>query len=79
MMCEHVSAFTGQNVKGNNHSVIKEHHLLCNHSSGFDNFFILTSSNNGFKITFMDSLLINRGHPPLNMDRHPVPLELFVD
>ena len=39
-MCERlgVSALTGKRVKGDNDSVIKEHHLFCNHSSGFDNF-----------------------------------------
>ena len=42
-MCEHlgVSAFTGKSVKGHNDSAIKEHHLFCNHSSGFDDFSIL--------------------------------------
>ena len=40
-MCERlgVSALTGIGVKGDNDSAIKEHHLFCNHSSGFDHFF----------------------------------------
>ena len=39
-MREHlgVSALTGKRVKGDNDSAIKEHHLFCNHSSGFDDF-----------------------------------------
>ena len=40
-MCEHlgVSALTGKRVKEDNDSAIKEHHLFCNHSSEFDDFF----------------------------------------
>ena len=44
-ICEHVevSALTGKRVKGDNDSVIKEHHLFYNHSFGFDDFSILTN------------------------------------
>ena len=64
-MCEHlgVSAFTGQKVKEINHSVIKEHHLFFNHSSSFEDFSILAGNNFEFKVTLMDSLLINIDHP----------------
>ena len=80
-MCERfgVSALTKKQVKGDNYSAIKEHHLFCNHSSGFDDFSILASNNNDFKVTLMESLLINRDHPPLNKNRHLLPLELFDD
>ena len=80
-MCEHfgVSALTRKRVKEDNDSVIKEHHLFCNHSSGFDHFSILTSNSNYFQVTLMENLLINRDHPPLNMNRHLLPLELFDD
>ena len=80
-MCEHlgVSAFTGKRVKGDNDSAIKEHHLFCNYSSGFDDFSILASNNNDFKVTLMESLLINRDHPPLNKNKHSLPLEIFDD
>ena len=80
-MCEHlgVCALTGKRVKGDNDSAIKEHHLFCNYSSGFDDFSILASNNNDFKVTLMESLLINRDHPPLNKNRHSLPLELFDD
>ena len=56
-ICEHlgVSALTGKRAKGNNDSAIKEH-LFCNHSSGFDDFSILASNNNDFKVTVMESL-----------------------
>ena len=80
-MCEHlgVSALTGKRVKGDNDSVIKEHQLFCNHSSGFEYFSILASNKNDFKVTLMESLLINRDHPTLNKNRHLLPLELFDD
>ena len=78
-MCEHlgVSALVGKRGKGDNDSAIKEHHLFCSHSSGFDNFLILVSNNNDFKMTLMEILLINRDQPPLNKNRHLLPLELF--
>ena len=78
-MCENleVSALTGKKVKGDDDSAMKEHHLFCNHSSGFDDFFVLVSNNNDFKVTLMDSLLINRDYPPLNKNKYSLPLELF--
>ena len=80
-MCEHfgVSALIGKTVKGDNDSGIKEHHLFCDHSSGFDDFSILASNNNDFKVTLMESPLVNRDHPPLNKNRHTLHLELFDD
>ena len=35
------------------------------------------TSNNDFKVTFMESLLINGDHPPLNKNKQSSPLELF--
>ena len=80
-MCEHlgVSAYTGKRVKVDNDSAIEEHHLFCNHSSGFGDFSIVASNNNDFKVTLMKSLLINRDQPSLNKNRHSLPLELFDD
>ena len=80
-MCEHLglSALTRKRVKGDNDSAIKELHLFCNHSSGFDNFSILASNSSDFKVTLIESLLIKRDHPPLNKNRHSLPLELFDD
>ena len=80
-MCENlgVSALTGKRVKSDNDSAVKEHHLFCIHSSGFDDFSILSSNDNDFKVTFMESLLIKRDHPSLNKNRHSLPLEIFDD
>ena len=48
----------GKKMKGDNDYAIKEHHLFCNHQSGFDDFFILASNNNfflsGFSFTNAD-------------------------
>ena len=72
-----VSALTGKRVKGDNNSAIKEHNLICNHSSNFDEFSILASNNNNFKVTLMESFLINRDHhSPLNKNKHLLPLEV---
>ena len=79
-MCEHlgISALTGKRVKGDDDdSVIKEHFLFCNHRPDFEDFSILATDNNYFKVTLMESLLINRDHSPLNTNKQSLPLELF--
>ena len=72
-----ISALTGKKVKGDHDSVIKEHLLFCNHALDFEDFSILTTNNNNFKVTLMESLLINGDHPPLNKNKQSLPLELF--
>ena len=78
-MCEHlgISALSGKRVKGDDDSAIKEHLLFCNHKPDFEDFSILATNNNDFKVTLMESLLINRDHPPLNKNKQSLPLELF--
>ena len=78
-MCEHlgISALTGKRVKGDDDSTIKEHLLFYNHTPGFEDFSILATNNNDFKVTLMERFLINRDHPPLNKDKQSSPLELF--
>ena len=78
-MCEHleISALTGKRVKGDDDSAIKEHLLFCNHKPDFEDFSILATNNNDLKVTLMESLLINRDHPPLNKNKQSLPLELF--
>ena len=58
-------------------SAIKEHLLFCNHTPDFEDFSILETNNNDFKVTLMESLLINRDHSPLNKNKQSLPLELF--
>ena len=78
-MCEHLgsSIVTGKRFKDGNDSAIKEHRSFCNDSSDFEDCSILTASNNDFKVTLMESLLINRHHPPLNKNKQLLPLELY--
>ena len=78
-MCEHLGIFTltGKRVRGDDNSTIKEHLLFCNHTVDFEDFSILVAKKNDFKVTLMESLLINRDHPPLNKNKQSLPLELF--
>ena len=78
-MCEHlaISALTGKRAKGDNDSAIKDHLLFCNHTPDFEDFSILATNNNDFKVTLMESLLINRDHSPFNKNSQSLPLELF--
>ena len=78
-MCEHlgISVLTGKRVKGDDDSAINEHLLLCNHPPDFEDFSILATNINDFKVTLMESLLINRDHPPLNKNTQSLHLELF--
>ena len=70
-MCEHlgISALTGKRVKGDDDSAIKEHLLFCNHTPDFEDFSILATNNNDFKVTLMESRLINRDQPLLNKSK----------
>ena len=77
-MCEQlaISALTGKRVKGDDDSAMKEHLLFCNHKPDFEDFSILATNNNDFKVTLMESLLINRD-PLLHKNKQSLPLELF--
>ena len=78
-MCKHlaISTLTGKRVKGDDDSTIKEHLLFCNHTPDFEDLSILATNNNYFKVTLMESLLINRDHPPLNKNKQSLSLEHF--
>ena len=71
-MCEHlgISALTGKRVKGDDDSAMKEHLLFCHHAPYFEDLSILATNNNDFKVTLMESLLINRDHTSLNKNKH---------
>ena len=62
-----ISHLTGKKTKTSHHlTAIQEHLLFCNHSPSYENFTILTSEENDFKLTLMESILINRDKPLLN-------------
>ena len=77
--CKHLGIFalTGKRVKGDDDSAIKEHLLFSNHTPDFEDFLILATNNNDFKVMLMENLLINRDHPSLNKNKQSLPLELF--
>ena len=77
--CEYfgISALTGKRVKGDVNFAIKEHLLFCNHAPDFEDLSVLTTNNNDFKVMLMESLPINRDHPPLNKNDQSLHLELF--
>ena len=68
---------TWKKVEGDDDSVIKEHLLFCNHAPEFEDFLILSTNSNDFKVTLMKSVLINRDYPPLNKNKQYLLLELF--
>ena len=72
-MYEHlrISALTGKRVKGGDDL------LFCNHTPDFEVFSILATNNTVFKVTLMESFLINRDHPLLNKNKQSLPLEHF--
>ena len=79
-MCKHfgISVLTGKRVKSDDDSPIKEHLLFCNHAPDFEDFSILTTNNNDFKFTLIESLLINRDHSLLNNNKQSLPFELLI-
>ena len=72
-----ISTLTGERVKGDDDSAIKKHLIFRNHAPDFDDFSILTTNNNDFKVPLMESLLINRDQPPMNKNKQSLLLELF--
>ena len=72
-----ISALTGKRVEGDDDSAIKKHLLFCNHTTDFEDFSILATNNNDFKVMLTESLLINGDHPPLSKDKQSLPLELL--
>ena len=80
-ICEHLGILhlTGTKVKINNIKlmVIQELFLCCNYSPSFEDFSILTTESNNFKLNIMESLLIACDKPVLNKINSLLPSELF--
>ena len=68
-----ISELTGKKVKGCDDFAIKELLLFSNHAPGFEDFSILATNNNEFKVVLMESLLINRDLPLLNKNKQSLP------
>ena len=80
-ICEHlgISHLTDKNVKIHNNklTVIQERLLCCSYPPSFEDFSILTTESNDFKLKIMGSLRIARDKPILNKTDFSLPLELF--
>ena len=64
-MCEQLDilALTRKRGKSDDDSAVKKRLLFCYHAPDLEEFSILSTKNNNFKATLMESLLINRYHP----------------
>ena len=71
-----ISPLTRKQVKPKNSSVAN-HLLLCNHSSSYDDFSILTRENKKFLLKLKESLLKMRDKPSLNRNFTSAPLCLL--
>ena len=80
-ICKHlgISHLTGKNVKIDNNKLtaIQEDLLCCNCFPCFEDFSIMTTESNGFKLKIMQSLLIACDKPILKKADFSLPLELF--
>ena len=72
-----ISNLTGKRVKNVNESSVSEHLLQCVCTIDFNNFDILASDINSFKLLIKESLLIKRDKPVLNHTVKSFPLKLF--
>ena len=73
-----ISNLTGKRLKNVKQSAISDHLLQCNCALNFDDFSILATDCNKFKLLLRESLLIKRDKPILNRTVKLFPLELFV-
>ena len=72
-----ISNLTGKRVKNVNESSVSEHLLQCDCTIDFNNFDILASDTNSFKLLIKESFLIKRDKPVLNHTVKSFPLKLF--
>ena len=72
-----ISNLTGKRLKTVMQSAISDHLLQCNCTINFDDFDILATESNKFKLLLRESLLIKHDKPILNRTIKSFPLELF--
>ena len=73
-----ITPLTHKRVKNPKKSAIMDHILLEGHNATYDDFSILISENNEFKLHLKESLLIKRDKQELNRNIYTHPLELFT-
>ena len=71
-----ISSLTGKRLKNLKQSAISGHLLDCNCAINFDDFRILATDYNKFKLLLRESLLMKRDKPILNRTIKSFPLEL---
>ena len=72
-----ISNFTEKRVKTVKQSAVSDHFLQCDCSINFNDFDILTSETNHFRLLIKEILLIMRDKPVLNRNTTSFPLKLF--
>ena len=72
-----ISNLTDKCVKNVKESAVSEHLLQCDCTIDFDNFDILASYTNSFRLLIKESLLIIHDKPVLNHTVKSFPLKLF--
>jgi hypothetical protein len=78
-VCEHlgISAKTGNSVKVCGQSAVHDHVRMCQYNASIDDFEILASCDNEFKLLVVESIFIKRLKPVLNNQLTSVPLQLL--
>ena len=76
---EDISIFplTFEKVRLSAESLLRDHHLFCNHDPSFDDFTILAQGTSKFLLEIKKSLLIKRDKPILNKNISSAPVFLF--
>ena len=72
-----ISNLTGKRVKNVKESAVSDHLLQCDCTIDLENFDILASDSNSFRLLIKESLLIKREKPVLNRTVKSFPLKLF--
>ena len=72
-----MTPLTGKRVKKPKNSAISDHILLNGHDVSFEDFTILLTENNRFKLHLKETILIKCDKPELNKSIYNYPLELF--
>ena len=72
-----ISNLTEKRVKNVKPSAVSDHLLQCDCSISFDDFDILASESNNFRLLIKESLLIKRDKPVVNHTFKSFPLKLL--
>ena len=72
-----ISNLTEKRLKSVKESAISDHLLQCDCAINFEDFDVLASDTNNFRLLIKESLLIKRDKPVLNRTTKSFPLKLF--